>query len=47
MKQFGLVLGNKMFHRDLLHYSLWKKMMEAQEHPASIFGMQDGYSMFL
>jgi hypothetical protein len=47
MKEFSLVLGYKMFHRDLLHYSLWKKMMEAQEHPASISGIQDGCSMFL
>jgi hypothetical protein len=46
MKQFSLVLGNIMFHRDLVHYSLWK-MMEAQEHPASIFGIQDGCSMFV
>jgi hypothetical protein len=46
MKQFSLVLGNIMFHRDSLHYTLWK-MMEGQGHPASIFGIQDGCSMFL
>jgi hypothetical protein len=47
MELFSLARGYKMFHRDLLHYTLWKKMMEAQESVASIFGIQDGCSMFL